>query len=114
MQAREGRGNKNSEQARWEENQKHYARWELVTELREQDSSLSLTEAFKAAAAELESNGGDDMSPPPIGNLFTDATRQHARGLEDAIKRSYQIVEREIKQGRGAKFFGTRFEPKAG
>jgi hypothetical protein len=114
MQASTGqRGNVDCTRlGRWEKNQMHFTRWELVHALREQDASLSLTDAFRAAAAELESNAVDDMSPPPIGNLFTDADRQRARGSEGVIERSYKFVEREIKAGRGGKFYATRFQPK--
>jgi hypothetical protein len=96
------RGNVNSRQARWTENQKHYLRWDMVKELLEpdlydgddrDDSGLTLERARAAVSEKLELEGS------------------FAKGGEDAIKRSCELVEARIAQGRGFEFYNTRFKP---
>jgi hypothetical protein len=96
MLVRTGDGRFNSRQARWEENQKHLARWDMVRELLERGRELyertgdvrGLTKenAYAAVAEELQGT--------------------FAAGREDAVKYSYDLVEKG-----GYEFCITRFEP---
>jgi hypothetical protein len=82
MLVRTGRGAFNSRQARWEENQKHLARWNMLRELLERgrelyerygdDRGLTMEKARAAVAEELQGT--------------------FAEGGEDAVKYSYELV----------------------
>lgn len=114
MLVKTGRGAFNSRQARFEENLKHYARWDMVNELQERgrefyerwefhrkmgypvdgmikDEGLTKEAACKRASEELEGTA--------------------AAGSEETIRRSYNLVENSAKQGRGGEFYLTRFRP---
>jgi hypothetical protein len=101
MLVRSGRGRFNSRQARFDENMKHYIRWDMVRELRKRghelyerlgdDCGLSLEKARARVAEQLK---GTDVE-----------------GDEDAIKYSCELVERRFAEGGGAEFYLTRFKP---
>ena len=101
MLVKTGRGACNSRQARWEENQKHLARWDMLRELLERgreiyerygdDRGLTMEKARAAVAEELQGT--------------------FAEGGEDAVKYSYELVEERTAKGKGLDFYITRFEP---
>jgi hypothetical protein len=91
------------------EDMKHLARWDLVTELRTRRYEL------------LEYSKRLKMPPDHRGmtweNCYATVSEElegtEAAGSADTIKASYQLVQREIKAGRGARFStaGWRFDP---
>ena len=101
MLVRTGHGAFNSPQKVFEENQKHYLRWDMVNELLEcggdlykrfgDDSGLTIEKARAAVSEKLK--------------------RTVAKGGEDAVKYSYDLVEQKMAEGHGAEFYITRFKP---
>jgi hypothetical protein len=76
----------------------HYIRWDAVTELRERRKELialgyvpTWEEAYENASAKLR------------GTI--------AEGGADAIKASYQRVQKQLKTPKGARYFVSRFDP---
>lgn len=100
MHVQIGRGRFNSGQAIFAENQKHHLRWEMVRELSERghelyerfedDRGLTMEKTYAAVAEKLE------------GTPF--------EGGEDAIRYSFELVEKRLAQGRGAEFYISRFK----
>jgi hypothetical protein len=66
----------------------HYARWDLVKELREQKpfGPLSWDDCYEKVA-------------------MLERTEDTASGGSDAVKRSYILVENDMRKGRGGKYF---------
>ena len=97
-----GRVGVKSRQVIFNENQRHFIRWDLMRELLEQgrelygqlkdDSGLNMEKARAAVAKKLKKMG--------------------IKGGEDAIKYSYELVERRLAEGGGGEFYMPRFKPR--
>lgn len=131
MLVRKGRGAFNSPQAVFDENQKHFERWDMVRDLMDRgeelyESSCLLAAKVRERRSEFESLG--------ISHSLDEAERINDGGLnldnafarvsewltehvsaegnsESAVRYSYYLVENAKAEGRGAEFYITRFKP---
>jgi hypothetical protein len=74
------------------QNRIHYSRWDAVKELRER-------------RGELEAFGYRPTWEDAYANASEMLQNSEAAGSAEAIKRSYQIVERLFRSGKGARFY---------
>jgi hypothetical protein len=78
----------------------HFLRWDIVCELRDRKEEL--------AAA------GYKTMFPKVYETASEALRGTiAEGRRDAVKKSYMRIQREMKGRRAARFFVSKFKPKA-
>ena len=96
MERKTGRGGRHArESTAYAENQKHYARWNAVQELRERKNELrhiaaNWPQTYAAAAENLEGTA--------------------AAGSEEAMAKSYKLVNASFKKKQGSKFVTFDFE----
>ena len=132
MLVRKGRGAFNSPQAVFDENQKHFQRWDMVADLMDRGDEIYKTSCVLAARArehrsEFESCGIshrvlDEAERINDGGLNLENAFAHvsewltehvsAKGNSArAVRNSYYLVKDAIAKGRGAEFYITRFKP---
>lgn len=95
----EKRGRLANPKAEYRQNYIHYCRWDAVNELRDRQ-------------AELEP-AGYDLRWEKIFHVvseYLNQSRSIAFGGPDAIRKSYQLVQRAFRNGDGAKYFIAEFD----
>jgi hypothetical protein len=100
MVVRRGDGRFNSRLARWNDNQKHFARWDAVQELLDSGRYLYENRGDKRGLKE-------DSAFKAVVEWLKDTS---AKGSKSTIERSYRLVEKTRKTS-GFKFYLTDFKP---
>lgn len=85
-------------------NRIHYARWDVIRELRDRRHELKISHPMPDGT---KSEGYKPTWESAYDNASEALAGTEAAGSPDAVKKSYQLVERLFRAGKGARFHSS-------